>query len=762
LNFQELNAIIGGAILEAQMRKVLVFFFVMISSQISYANAKISNLIIPVSYFVNHIAQLDQLEDHLKKYNKVSLVGTSGIGKTQVARTYAYNNKAKYEIIWFIDCNVDLNSQFVRLAKELNSKFNTGVQATASSAIKETIDFLQNREKVLIVFDNLKVGDNYKVFQFVKQSFNGHMIFCSQDSEKLPQIIEILKFNKENIAALAKHILETDEAEIVNFLENNFHGYPVLIVQASRLLKQVKGLDAEVYKKLTYKSADKIKTNIELANKSLNKSAREILAKVALLNNQSFSKKLLSIIAPSSSTLSEDIYNLSKFALIVNVDSSVSNPIYEMHDVIANKIQEINSSQNSKLLEEIVDFFTASIPKKAIKAHLFREEPTIFTNLEVLNSNIEKNKIDLYKEFEIKQHLLIHYVNTGDLSKAQELINWFQASRIEEKKTNLTGSQKDVLVRTLGAIGWYYIKVADYDKAIYYLQESLQTGISSNGLSSYISNAYFGLALSNIYLGKIEEAQKDVDLLQEMFDKEISEKSDIGTLYSAKSRLYYIQGKYKKALEYSNKTIETYLLSGFENNDKIFDNLYLLKAEIFNSTDRYDAALEVLNQLDKMHNTPKSKKSRIYGRILVQHAKTSLGLGEAQEAIKYAMGAVKLLDSFEIKADIPNPKDPYLAQAYVALGDSLVKQKKFEQAIKAYCTAQKIYFYLYRDNSKYAYQVSYMYLQGAKASCKAKDQYHYQSFGKPQIREFGRQHPNSVSMLEYCKDYNMDLWRNEG
>ena len=83
---------------------------------------------------------------------------------------------------------------------------------------------------------------------------------------------------------------------------------------------------------------------------------------------------------------------------------------------------------------------------------------------------------------------------------------------------------------------------------------------------------------------------------------------------------------------------------------------------------------------------------------------------------------------------------------------------KYGEAIKSYREAQGIYFYLYKDNGKNIAHVSYLYLQGAKASCGAKDLYHYKCFGKPQVKEFGKEHLNTTAIFEYCKQYNMDLW----
>jgi len=99
-----------------------------------------------------------------------------------------------------------------------------------------------------------------------------------------------------------------------------------------------------------------------------------------------------------------------------------------------------------------------------------------------------------------------------------------------------------------------------------------------------------------------------------------------------------------------------------------------------------------------------------------------------------------------------------LAAGYVVQGDIFNTQNDLKRAIESYKKAQVIYFYLYRDRSKNIAHVSYLYMQGAKTSCKAKDLYNYNKFGKPQVREFGVNHPNTVDMFKYCEQYNMDLW----
>jgi len=52
------------------------------SSESNYK--KITNLVAPVNFFVNHIIKLDKIEDHLIKFKSASIVGVSGIGKCRL------------------------------------------------------------------------------------------------------------------------------------------------------------------------------------------------------------------------------------------------------------------------------------------------------------------------------------------------------------------------------------------------------------------------------------------------------------------------------------------------------------------------------------------------------------------------------------------------------------------------------------------------------------------------------------------------------
>ncbi|UCM85150.1 MAG: hypothetical protein LF885_03840 [Rickettsia endosymbiont of Culicoides impunctatus] len=394
-------------------------------------SSQVSNFVAPVTYFVDHVKQLALLTNNLIKYRQASIIGTSGMGKTQLARMYCYENQNNYKLIWFIDCNLDINQELLKLVKAINSTANNSTKSNLISedirlVRKELMNYLSNQDKWLLIFDNLKVGKNKKVQEFVDWENNGHVIFCSQDSEILPNIAQMTAFAKSDVSILANNILENNDPKVVEFLSEEFAGYPIMIVQGVQLLNNVKGLDKAGYKEKIQQSTDRIQLNIMLIINELKPNARKLLNKIALINNQGFSKELLSFITDDQSTLNDDLYQLSKFALISNIDPQEANPIFETHDIIVQKIAEINGNRNNKAyLDDIITKLMNYVPKNILQGRIFRSAKTIQENLEIILKNSERYKSNIHKLMELNLQLMVQYHNSLNYYDAEKKVNWF-------------------------------------------------------------------------------------------------------------------------------------------------------------------------------------------------------------------------------------------------------------------------------------------------------------------------------------------------
>lgn len=750
--------------------KTYLFFILLMFSLVKnvFAHEIISNAVTPVGYFVNHVEQLDRLNQNLIKYRKTSIVGISGTGKTQLARMYAYENRENYQLIWSIDCNLDLNDQLLNLAQEINKKDKSAnISEDLFFLRKQLFEYLTAKKEWLLILDNLKIGDNDKISDFIEWENNGHIIFCSQEMQNLPHVLKVNKFSDDNIQILAKKILEDQNAQFINFLVKELDGYPVLIVQGAQVLNNIKGLEYKQYKKQILNSSDKILVNIKLALKNITPTARELLNVITLINNQEFSKNFLRTIVSSKENLEEDIYQLSKFGLIQNIHSNEENPVFEMHDIISYKLLGLNEINNKKYVETIISKIITSMTHDIIQGHVYRNKRIVQKNLEIILKNAEIYKANLQDTMTLRLHLFNDYINTYNHYKASQMVNWFQnqdqAFLLKEMSSDVIS--KSTYARYLVFIGAYYKRrYMDYNQSTYWYLKAKTIFDDIQGYDLLKCNLYYNLALNNIGLGQEKDALQYIGIVEDLLNTgKIEEKYKLFQ-YIAKAKLLSMQGKTQSALEQINLALESFLSSNVHPKDLLLTQTYLVKGSILNDLKQYSDASKIIEHLYQMYKEKSyGETHNVYGRIFLQKARAALGLKQNRQAEEYVDKVIKI---FNAEENIP-PSDskisinPELAQAYALKGDLEFDSGNAIQALKSYRVAQVIYFYLYGNNSKNVAKVSSLYLQGAKAACKAKDLYHYKCFGNPQIEEFGIDHLNSIKMLEYCKKYGMNLWNEE-
>jgi len=751
------------------MKKYLLVACLFISFNAnSLASVQVSNMIVPVTYFVDHVAEIKLLKNHLTSHRKVSIVGLSGMGKTQLARMYAYEHKAVYKLIWFFDCNLDQNEEFLKLANAINKvEKNSLIAEDLLSVKKQVINYLSTQNNWLLVFDNLKVNDNSKILEFVEWDNNGHIIFCSQNNEKLPHVIMAKTVNKTDSIALVKKILDEDEQSFIEFLSEEFKGYPVLIVQGAQLINAIKGLDKKEYAIKIDQLEDKIKFNLELAKKELTVSANKLLHTIALINNQKFSKTLLRFLIRDTSSFDDDIYQLQKLGLISNVDSSRHNPMFEMHDIIAEKILQINGdNKNRELVEGILDMLAEAIPDDIISGHLLISEPTIRENLEVIFVNADRYKSTIKKIMRLNTILFRDYINTLDYYNSQRKVNWFKTrEKRGDFNTLLIDNENKVdYAEFLLLIGAYYKRSnADDRTSLRYYEEAKKVIDTGTGYELISCNIYYNLALSYIATGDLVAARDKIQIMEKMYSEGLIEKKYVLYIHRAKSRLHMAQGEFSIALDQSNKAIDAFIENGVSETDLLLTNAYLTKSSILTSLAYYKKSLIQIKILQKMYKSVYSSNHEIFGRIAVQMARIKYGEKDFNSALEHSNKAITIFlnDKSRVAENSVYKIDIDLAEAYSIHGDTLVGLNKLEDAIVAYREAHNIYLHLYKDKISNIMPISYLYTQGAKASCKKKDLYHYKSFGEAQIRDFGINHFNTINMLKYCEQYKMNLWQEE-
>lgn len=470
-----------------------LFLFLLVQTKVVLASPTVSNLIEPKKYFGGRVFELEKINNNLNRYKKSSLIGFSGVGKTQLSRMYAFKNKEKYDVIWFFNCNINLDRQFSRLAKEINTYFNNGDKTLSedSGAKNDILNYIKHKNNVLLVFDNLKVGQNHVVQEFVDLEHNIHILFSSQDSSKLPHVVRLRNLSYIDSKEILDKILSEHSEEDKIKLNNILKGYPILIYQASYLLKDNKYLTVEDYKKNFYDKESTIETHIKIVLEKLSKSAKILLSKLILIDNV-FSRDVINRINEGNSI--NEIQELVRFGLINNINVSNNKSLFEIHDTIKeNLIKTTNQDDIISTIESLIISIHNSLPKRLLYRYkLFLEDSTLLNSIEKLEQNALNHKIDFFRTIVLTRHRLVFAVfsrHTLTLDKVQE---WFQFVN-----KNLNDIRKDDI-----------LKLVSYSECIFFL-----------GLNDFIFNENAERAGKKLELAKeiIETIKGEVHLKSSIY-----------------------------------------------------------------------------------------------------------------------------------------------------------------------------------------------------------------------------------------------------
>ena len=732
---------------------LILIFFINITAT---ANTQISNLITPVKYFVNHEVELDHLYNKLLLHKKAGLVGISGIGKTQFARMYAYKNQGKYNIIWFFDCNADLSEQFVQLAKELNQKICIKEKCTlaehVASAQQSVIKYLTPKNDWLLIFDNVKINENQKLSDIIKWEHNGHVIISSQDGKNIPNSIQVPYLKEADAISLAGNILDKKEYNAIKKLVSTFKGYPVLITQAAIFLETNKYISLEEYGEILAQSDDKMRNHMDLVKKELTPSAQNLLYKIAMINNQKFSKALIKIIADNKTFL-EDLQSISRFGLISLVYDAQDKQIFEMHDTVRKSVIEIAGNKMLKdIIEENIDSINKIMPKgKNSRQLLISADDTLLSNLQQLLNNAEYYNANIYKIMELRKNLMSFYVGLGS-NLCQEMESWFFQNKGNINSIFMSNYQKAVYAEYLVLIGVYecYLKASLTD-GIKCFKEAAELINSINGYFELKFMTYSQLAQAYVFNGDQNNTKIYLQKSEEIVDK-IPDNLDVILLWFTKSKSDLSEGKYAIALTSIQKAIE---LAKHLPQDYYVFPLYTLEAEILNYMSEYNAAYEITNRIYGLE-IGQIKDGNAGGyriRVIVELARAELGLGKLEQSLNHAKEAIYIYknDKSRNNTDINISKDTDLASALVIEAEALVALNQTEEAAQSFATAETIFYNNYRDNINNLDNISYLYLKAALATCNLPDSFWYIKFSTQLIEKFGEDHFRSKELLTKCQ-----------
>ena len=141
----------------AMLKKFIASIFFLIGPTLAHG-ANLSNIYMSLENFVGRERSLDDVEKNFNSQKTIAITGPIGIGKTQFVRKYAYINRKKYNLTWWLDSERPLLEQYRELGTILLKEFpqdclRKGV--LEESPILFVNHYLKTtKKKWLLIFDN--------------------------------------------------------------------------------------------------------------------------------------------------------------------------------------------------------------------------------------------------------------------------------------------------------------------------------------------------------------------------------------------------------------------------------------------------------------------------------------------------------------------------------------------------------------------------------------------------------------------------------
>jgi tetratricopeptide (TPR) repeat protein len=651
------------------MKKIILSLMIILTTHIGHA-AKITNFVKPVLHYVNHEAELAQIPTMLNSFQQVSLVGISGIGKTQLARKYADLNFERYKLIWLFDGDVDLKQQFVQLARAINKESNTiEVAEGVNEAQTSVLTYLSLRDDFLIIVDNLKLNSNKKAGLFMNWTSQGHIIFCSQDAEMLPNPIKIPYLTEVSSKKLISNIMPSLSIEDTDKLAKELKGYPITIAKSAVFLKSNSYITFDEYTKYLAKSENDMEVYVKVLDNQLNSSTTKLLNQLVFFNNQNLSKSLIQKMSDKDSFL-DNLVDLNRYQIIYLKNEDNQSAVFEMHDKLKEALIEKMSIRELKTaLNQTVDKVNNFIPKgKNTKQELVLSDDTLIDNLEMLLIHCEKHKIDKFKILELKKNLMSFYLGMG-VTRCVDLKKWFLGQKPQFTDKKLPQNLKAISAEFLILIGIYdYFINADPKSAMQMLYEAEEIINTLKGYDDLKYMVYSQLAQTSVHDAKMDKTLTYIEKAQQINTKSLDLELDATLLRYVESKYYFSMGDYKKSLSSINKFID---IIKDRSIDYYYAPVYAMKATILNGMSDYNSAYNVIKDVysKEINDITKGNAGGIRLRAIIELSRAEFGRGNIEEALKYADQAINVYKQDESRknSDLRFSIDTDLADAFIAL-----------------------------------------------------------------------------------------------
>ncbi len=749
----------------------------------TYATELVVNLDAKNHYFVGRKAEIEQLSLAFKDKPTIFLKGSRGIGKTQLAKAYVWENLADYDLIWWINGTETIEPQSIDFAKKLNAilpaseKINSmGTPTLIFQKIMQTL--LNSSKKWLIIFDDVSCPINHLIdFNQLSPLKSQHVLVTAYDCDvatTLTSIMMLKSFIREDSITLLSRLNQKQylfNRDKLNRLAHLLYDHPLSISQSLAYLKNTDFVDVDQYiefyekrsqelSKAHYAVAQKMgkeymdgyslttEVTISLTVNQVQQAAKEayfLLEHIVFLHHESLSRELmLRIFNGDKLALSIALNTLLRFSLIEHKSSEEENALYTMHGSTSEFIRaKVGEKRKKEILNVVTTSINEVIPNSLYESvRFFVQYPYYQTQVNFLSVLSAKNHYVSSALVSIKIKLL-EYVLTEMRHKAfsEQLINDIDIL-LHKQKISCRMKAKYQLMKST----YYQWMLFDFDTA---LAEALQAGITLKHCPDAIEKIesreemvifYFRLTQLYAYQGDVNNVLLYADLFDQTVKNTSKEIPEVykTIIYQAKAIALADIGQFDDAIVVLDKAIElNNKVSEFSSN---VIGLLIYKAKFLAIMRKNEQALLVLSELkgslDKNFREEKNIFSASVPIITAYIEFTNTNYDKAN---------IFITDALEVVHDQNNNRA--IAFLYAIAAKTHAKMGDVKKAVHYYEKAEKMYY----ETLKYdrIHEISLLYFDMGMFYFGTHDYIRATDCLEKHESIFGKEHPNSIELRAF-------------
>jgi tetratricopeptide (TPR) repeat protein len=672
----------------------------------------------PNVHFVCRDKEISYIDEYLQRDSYVILEGIGGIGKTELAKKYAWENRGKYDIVQFITYSGDLQTT-VAYSMNFRNFDNAKIAQYESKYGNEAVKYIY-RDKIsslkqeyhgkrtLIVVDNYNavaddhftelVSWDYKVIFTSREKHNGNTIEITEMTDER----DLLELFSEYYAPGK---LSEEQVSVVLEIIGLVLGHTMTLMLIATAMQKSMKTPAEMLARLQSSLDPKLRTKIAVDKEGISAEDRENVVSEHIRNlfnmeeiiangNYSFIMTNMAIIPYTG--VDRKTFYLWALSERYKCDEYDDEDYTDIDSLIDHRWIQYDGETHYVSLHPVI----SDLAYRELKPDSVKCSALIRGMIEYAEGCFDKTYIEHNIGADMLQLALKRIVDktklTSDLyyvcaSIFDSLSKPFLSAEIIEKalkmRCELFGEGHADVAKFYNQAGIIYNHMYKLEVALDYYEKALSLYSKLKGKDhSYTGTLYYNIGIVYRKLGKYDVAMDYAEKALAIRIKQEGESCpSVANVCSLMGKIHANIGEYEKALEYFNKSFEIYRKI-YSDDHPLSAAFYRDTAVVYRSLEEYDKALAYNEKALKI-------MQRVYGDDYLGIAGLHNNIGVIYSNLGYYEKALEAYNkSLRIFLNIISTDNhPEIATAYYNIGRIYYKMKDNGNAFEFYQMALAMY-----------------------------------------------------------------------